>query len=327
VYNRENGEVLSSGYDALKTNRDSENSIHKDNEIYLDSFQSELYRIYLESKGDRSSKNTLILQVVGKFLKLLFDEAKTDVMTAFEQPMAKTFPSALLDSFHFIIIVPDEWEYDIRDKVIRTLFIAADLIEESDHPKRLLFFTEMESFLQQFQSFDYRHFIFTDGRQFDINRDLKIGFSYVRYTINYDAEERKWLIKGDALELRRNSPIVNSTDFSPRIIKSNNLKIDFDAEIRIALLNFLKKKGFFEEKDFLKKEEDVLNLGAKVKLSLPNNDLNETGFDEKDFSLKKRVLEEIITVINFYYFENLVYEVKGNTVIFQKCSSSLIKSS
>jgi hypothetical protein len=202
VYNRQNGEIFSWEYDA-RTKRDSENSIHKDNEIYLDSFQSELYRIYLESKGDRSSKNTLILQVVGKFLKLLFNVAKTGVMTKFEQQMAKTYPSALLDSFHFMIIVPDEREYDIRDKIIRPLFIAADLIGESDHPKRLLFFTEMESFLQQFQSFDCRHFIFTDGRQFDINRDLKIDFSYLRYTINYYTE-RKWLIKGDVLELRRN---------------------------------------------------------------------------------------------------------------------------
>jgi hypothetical protein len=311
VYNRENGEILSSGYDALKTKRDSENSIHKVNEIYLDSFQNELYRIYLESKGDRSSKNTLILQVVGKFLKLLFIEAKTGAMTKFERQMAKTYPSALLDNFHFIIIVPDEWECDIRDKIIHPLFIAADLISESDHPKRLLFFTEMECFLQQFQSFDYRDFIFTDGRQFDINRDLKISFTYLRYTINFDAGERKWLIKGDVLELRRNSLTVNSTDFSPRIIKSSILKIDFDAEIIIALLNCLKKKGFFEEKDFVKKEEDVLNLGAKIKLSLPNNNSrNRTGFDEKDFSLKRRVLKEIITVIHLYYFENLIYKVK-----------------
>jgi hypothetical protein len=140
VYNSENGEILSSGYDALSTKRNSENSIHKDNEIYLDSFQSELYRIYLESKGDRSIKDTLILQVVGKFLKLFFNEAKTLVMTEFEQQMAKTYPSALLDNFHFIIIVPDEWEYDIRDKIIRPLFIAADLLAESDHPKRLFFF-------------------------------------------------------------------------------------------------------------------------------------------------------------------------------------------
>lgn len=77
------------------------------------------------------------------------------------------------------------------------------------------------------------------------------------------------------------------------------------------MLNILKKKGFFEEKDFLKKEEDVLNLGAKVKLSLSNNNSrNKTGYDEMDFSLKKRVLKEIITVINLYYLENSIYKVK-----------------
>jgi hypothetical protein len=129
VYNRKNGEILSSGGDALWTKRYSETSIHKDNEIYLDSFQSELRRIYLESKGDRSSKNTLILLVIGKFL--LFNCAKTHIMEGSEQQMAKTNPIALLDNFHFIIIVPDEWEYDIRDKIMHPLFIAADLIAES----------------------------------------------------------------------------------------------------------------------------------------------------------------------------------------------------
>lgn len=180
MYNRENEEILSWGDSVL--NKDSYGSTGS--ELYLENFQSELYQIYLKSKADPSTKNALSLLALGKCLKLIVDETKEGAGKKYEQQGNNENRRLTGNRIHFIFVVPSDWEYDIRDEIIRPLFIAADLIGKNDDPKMVLFFTEIDSLLQQFQSARLMHALrFTTGRQFGYKKDLKIGFPYLKLTV------------------------------------------------------------------------------------------------------------------------------------------------
>jgi hypothetical protein len=271
VYNRNNGEILKWGRSAAMRRYGEK---YREDEIYLGNFQSKLHQICLNSKKeDRSSEDRLIFKLLGKFLKLVVNEAIENALKTIEQQTTETNKERedFKSNAHFIFVVPTEWKYDIRDKIIRPLFIAAGLIGETDHPNRLLFFTVVDCFFYEFQSRLFRYCSFSNGRQFDINKDLKIGVSYIKCTISPLKNEEELLILCDAFELQ-NPPAVNRTDFSPNLLNSAPLKVDLDAKVKSALLNFLTKNYTFEESDF--------------------------------FGEKERVLEEIIRVMKFYFFEN-----------------------
>jgi hypothetical protein len=274
VYNRNNGEILNWGRNTAMRRYYEKN---RKDEIYLGNFQSKLHEIFLNSeKEDRSNEDRLIFELLGKFLKLIVNEAIENALKSIEQQTTETNKERedFKNTAHFIFVAPTEWKYDIRDEIIRPLFIAAGLIGETDHPNRLLFFTEVDCFFYEFQSRHFKHCYFSNGRQFDMNKDLKIGVSYIKYTINPS------LIKCDAFELQ-NPPAVNRTDFSPKLLNSVPLKVDLDAKVRSALLNFLTEKGFFEK---------------------------------SDFKLTERVLQQIIRVMKIYFFENQ-NTVKDSTIV------------
>ncbi|GAA5808560.1 hypothetical protein MFLAVUS_001951 [Mucor flavus] len=49
------------------------------------------------------------------------------------------------DALHYVFVVPSEWEEEIREVLIRPIFVRANLILKDDHKDRLLFCTDVES--------------------------------------------------------------------------------------------------------------------------------------------------------------------------------------
>ncbi|KAG2232832.1 hypothetical protein INT48_005700 [Thamnidium elegans] len=68
-------------------------------------------------------------------------------------------------ALHYMFIVPSEWEEEIREAIIRPVFVQANLISIGDHSDRLLFCSDLESFY-------YDKFTPIDKEQVMIKLDL-----------------------------------------------------------------------------------------------------------------------------------------------------------
>ncbi|KAG2193899.1 hypothetical protein INT47_004147 [Mucor saturninus] len=55
---------------------------------------------------------------------------------------------------HYAFFVPTDWDFEIRKEIIRPLFEEAGQMAKSDHGKKLLFFTQLETTFQYLQAQD-----------------------------------------------------------------------------------------------------------------------------------------------------------------------------
>jgi hypothetical protein len=83
--------------------------------------------------------------------------------------------------YHYIFVVPTEWEHGIRDEVFLPIF-KAGLIKKDDHICRLLFYTDLDGILYSFQE---------DNRaQADV---LKRNKRYMLYDLHNASSKREEL--------------------------------------------------------------------------------------------------------------------------------------
>lgn len=72
-----------------------------------------------------------------------------------------------LDKVHYAFIVPSEWKKEIREELIRPIYIEAGLISEKDHSDRLLFISEVECIFYDLQK---QHLDFERGKYTVLSR-------------------------------------------------------------------------------------------------------------------------------------------------------------
>lgn len=138
AYNKERTEMLAWGDKALE-----HQNIGTDSDfVYMDNFMEELYRVYPKYKADINDKDALwVLQGVTDYILNLVNNLKTKYFETVEHENVNAINS------HFAFVIPTEWEYSIRQDVLRPMFVATGLISTKDHPNRLLFFTKLQSIL------------------------------------------------------------------------------------------------------------------------------------------------------------------------------------
>lgn len=123
----------------------------------------ELYRVYPKYKVDKNDGDALkVIQSVTDFIFSLVDDLKTKYFGTVKHKNANVIYS------HFVFVVPTEWEYSIRNDMLRPMFVAAGLLSEKDPPNRLLFFTKLQSILQLIQH-----------PKFQINKKIKKSTQYL----------------------------------------------------------------------------------------------------------------------------------------------------
>lgn len=198
----------------------------------------ELNRIYPKYKADPNDKDVLwVIQSVTDFILNLVNNLKTKWLETVGYETTNTI------NFHFVFVVPTEWEYSIQQDILRPMFVATGLLSEKDHPNRLLFFTKLESILQLIQH-----------PKFGINERIKKSTQYLMCGL-VQAEDSLSL-NLDAFEFK--DCMVNTITkftFSSRVSKSKLVVIDYK-EIRGNMETLLIKKGFIavnsiNEKDAL----------------------------------------------------------------------------
>lgn len=187
---------------------------------------NELHRIYPKYKADKNDKDALyVLQSVTDFiLNLVISlRSKSSGMVGHK--------TVSVNNFHFVFVVPTEWDYRIKQDILRPIFVATGLISEKDHPNRLLFFTKLESILQLIQH-----------PRFGIHNRIEKSTQYLMCGLVQ--AEGTLLLNLCAFELK--DCMVNTyTRFSlsSRVSKSEVVLIDFK-EIQRTMETLLIKKGF-----------------------------------------------------------------------------------
>lgn len=116
------------------------------NSIFLKEQQQKAYRYKIHDR--------IIMNEVTKFLQDEVDEWE------------KVIGSSKSD-FCFAITVPENWNYEIRERMLRPLLAQSGLINKNDHPDRIIFFTGLESVFQYLQNTNFSHKI-KNGKQYAI---------------------------------------------------------------------------------------------------------------------------------------------------------------
>lgn len=171
----------------------------KDN-VRVDRFLEQLYQVFKKDKDNWNQDDIFLLKAVSDFMRLSMKELIEKSDDA--------------ETLHFIFAIPSEWEEEIREDLLRPLFIQANLLSKDDHKDRLLFCSEIESIC-------YR--IIDPGSGFYLKR----GKNTIVCRLSPIAES-EILIKLDLV-----STVNSMFDFPgaviyPKVVRSNSLSLTFD---------------------------------------------------------------------------------------------------
>ncbi|GAA5800231.1 hypothetical protein HPULCUR_005656 [Helicostylum pulchrum] len=89
----------------------------------------------MDDKEMWDEEDTFLIKAVSDYLPLAIDYTMKKMYLEKES----------IDLFHYAFIIPSEWEEEIRDDIIRPIFVQSGLISNEDHQDRLLFFSDIES--------------------------------------------------------------------------------------------------------------------------------------------------------------------------------------
>lgn len=97
--------------------------------------EKQIYRLFKKGKDNWNRNDLFLLRVLSDFFRLYVKELIDDRKKQIKDN----------DALHYAFIVPSEWEEDIREVLIRPIFVKAGLILESGQQDRLLFCSDVES--------------------------------------------------------------------------------------------------------------------------------------------------------------------------------------
>ncbi|KAI9259809.1 hypothetical protein EDC94DRAFT_154203 [Helicostylum pulchrum] len=146
---------------------------------------------------------------------------------AIESTMKKMhFEKESIDSFHYAFIVPSEWEEEIRDDIIRPIFVQSGLISNEDHQDRLLFFSDIESMFHLFS--------------------FERGDNTILCRITPD--KRKIDIKFDLIQTTNTLYNFPNAKLFPKVMKSSSVSVIAD-DIEDRIAEFLRTNLFYVATD------------------------------------------------------------------------------
>ncbi|KAI9273790.1 hypothetical protein EDC94DRAFT_689813 [Helicostylum pulchrum] len=140
TYDKQNSKVLSWG---RKYDNEDENTMQ------IDMSGERLYRLFAKDKDSWDQDDLFFFKAVSDFIGLSVEKLME------EHKNAKKIKDT--SALHYVFVAPSVWEEEIREVLIRPLFVQANLISKDDHQDRLLFCTDVEStyyYITQYQGND-----------------------------------------------------------------------------------------------------------------------------------------------------------------------------
>ncbi|KAI7876156.1 uncharacterized protein EV154DRAFT_68450 [Mucor mucedo] len=225
LYHTSSGVIIATGIEA----DESWKSDKYHNDTYVPNILTELYGSYL-SKKRQDYPNTLQDEVImQEFIRVL--------QNCLEQK--KRYFKIPSWEFHYVFTLPTIWDVEMRDE-IRSLFFKAGLVQEHDHPDRLLLITELESRVRYIQSTDLGF----PGTQLDNGRQ------YTMYALDFDEEV---LIQMEIFSAHYPPTSIDSKRI-PRLLEMSQFTIPYQIEKRVYI------EACLEERYNIMLSPDLLNL-------------------------------------------------------------------
>lgn len=209
--------------------------------VYIENAFMELNNIYLKKNNGADAEFVdIILHTIDQSLRKLVEinDLKGKVFSLFETSY-----------HHFSLLVPTDWDYEIREKLLRPMFIRADLIKKDDEKNRLVFFTKNESIFSYIQS----------PKCIENNpiykKSINVGKKYVTYGINFTCSTIS--VSLDVFSAQYPPEASIDTYYIPKPIKSECFEISLDSILKNIIKKSLENNGF----DILQatKGKEVLN--------------------------------------------------------------------
>lgn len=184
----------------------------------------ELEEIFLTAQDDDSYKNDIHRKAVSQGMIYALQEE----IEHWENKL-----NSSRSQFHYVINLPTHWECEMKEKLIRPLFIQAGFINIHDQPNRLVFFNRLDSTFRLIQSKDksFKRVKFQNGRQ------------HLMCTLDFGA---KTYITLDLFTARYPSFTAIENNYIPQILKSVSFMIPFKPkERKERIQTYLENKPSF----------------------------------------------------------------------------------
>lgn len=102
--------------------------------VEISNFTDGLYDLFEKGKDHRNEEDLFLIQAVSNFLRL-------EVNRLIQEP-EKMIED--LNALHYVFVVSSEWKEEIREEVLRPIFIESGLVSKEDNNDRVLFYTDLE---------------------------------------------------------------------------------------------------------------------------------------------------------------------------------------
>ncbi|KAI8058903.1 hypothetical protein BDF21DRAFT_403529 [Thamnidium elegans] len=264
TYDKHRSNVLSWGDQNVDDN--------KQDTVQIDVSREKLYQLFNKGKDSWDQDDLFTLKAVSDFIRLLIEKLIKDSREIKES-----------GALHYVFVVPLEWEEEIREVLIRPIFVQANLISKDDHQDRLLFCSEIES--AYYYLSDPKNNCFTE-----MTRNTILGRIVA-------VEENQVSIKLDLISI--GNPLF---DFSgsvtrPKIMNSNAMSLTSD-DVKNGIREFIKTELSFDAQ-----ESTIQNIMEDL-----GNDTftyNMKDEDEDFYLMKPFITEENISKLDKHQEERI----------------------
>ncbi|KAG2235836.1 hypothetical protein INT48_003948 [Thamnidium elegans] len=222
TYDNNKSNILSWGNQSVKNN--------EEDTVQIDVSREKLYQLFKKSKYSWDQDDLFLLTAVSDFIRLFVEKLIKDSEEIKDS-----------DALHYVLVVPSEWEEEIREVLIRPIFVQANLISKDDHQDRLLFCSEIESayyylsdyFIKMTRNTILGRIVAVEEDQVSIKLDLiLIGNPLFDFS---GSVTRPKIINSNAI-------ILTSDDVKNGIREFINIKFSFNAQ-ESTIINIMKELG------------------------------------------------------------------------------------
>ncbi|KAG2229453.1 hypothetical protein INT48_007840 [Thamnidium elegans] len=268
-------------YDKNKSNVLSwgDQSVDKQDTAQIDVSRDKLYQLFKKGKDSWDQDDLFTLTAVSDFIRLSVEELIKDSKGEIKDS----------DALHYVLLVPSEWEEEIREVLTRPIFVQANLISKDDHQERLLFCSEIES--AYYYLSDPKNNCFTE-----MTHNTILGRIVT-------VEENQVSIKLDLI--LTGNPLF---DFSgsvtrPKIMNSNAMSLTSD-DVKNGIREFIKIKFSFDAQ-----ESTILNIMKALGNDTFTDMASNKDKDEASYLMKPFITDENITELDKHQ-EELIRSIR-----------------
>ncbi|KAG2233241.1 hypothetical protein INT48_001690 [Thamnidium elegans] len=264
TYDKHKSNVLSWG--------DQSADYYEEDTVQIDVSRERLYQLFKKGKDSWDHDDLFTLTAVSDFIRLFVEELIEDLEGEIKDG----------DALHYVLVVPSEWEEEIREVLIRPIFVRANLISKDDHQDRLLFCSDIES-----------AYYYLSGYFTEMTRNTILGRTVA-------VKENQVSIKLDLISI--GNPLF---DFSgsvtrPKIMNSNAMFLTSD-DIKNGIREFMKNNFSFDAQ-----EDTILNIMKELGNDTFTDMEDE---DEASYLMKPFITDENISELDKHQ-EELIRSIR-----------------